>query len=194
MDAHRSAISLLVENIDALDQVERDHRAAVLDWISCGAPLYRAGGPDSPPMHLVSYFLPYDARLDEVLLVAHRKAGLDLPPGGHCDPGEMPWHTVQRECAEELGLDAVPVAPVGEQPLFVTATETRAISNRHTDVSLWHLIAVDRDDPALCPDPGEFTGARWVSLDALLAEPIERLDPHMHRFVRKLRDRIALPQ
>jgi hypothetical protein len=49
------------------------------------------------------------------------------------------------------------------------------------------VIAVDPDDPRLCPDPREFSAARWVRLDDVLEEPIKRLDPHTHRFVRKLR-------
>jgi hypothetical protein len=39
--------------------------------------------PDQPPQHLVTYFLPYDTVQNMVFLVAHRKAGLWLPPGVH---------------------------------------------------------------------------------------------------------------
>jgi hypothetical protein len=28
---------------------------------------------------------------------------------------------------------------------------------------------------------------RWLTLEAALAAPIERIDPHTHRFIRKLR-------
>jgi 8-oxo-dGTP pyrophosphatase MutT (NUDIX family) len=52
----------------------------------------------------VSYFVPFDPGSSSVLLAAHRKSGLVLPPGGHCARGELPWYTVQRECAEELGI------------------------------------------------------------------------------------------
>lgn len=57
----------------------------------------------------------------------------------------------------------------------------------HTDVSLWHLGAVDRDDPRLAPDEREFAGMRWANPLQVLDEPLAGLDPHMHRFVAKLR-------
>jgi hypothetical protein len=49
------------------------------------------------------------------------------------------------------------------------------------------VIQADRGDQDLRPDPGEFDGVHWQSLDELPAGPIERFDPHMHRFARKLR-------
>jgi hypothetical protein len=76
-------------------------------------------------------------------------------------------------------------------PLFVTVTQTQGSAvRRHTDVSLWYVIELARADTRLRPDPGEFDGVRWFSLDELEAEPLERLDPHTHRFAAKLRDAI----
>jgi len=61
-----------------------------LAWIDSGAPLWRTEAPATPDPHLVTYFLPFDAARDRLLLVDHRKAGLWLPPGGHVEPGEDP--------------------------------------------------------------------------------------------------------
>jgi 8-oxo-dGTP pyrophosphatase MutT (NUDIX family) len=139
-------------------------------------------------MHLVSYFVPLDAASDSVLLTAHRKSGLVLPPGGHCEVGELPWQTVQRECLEELAIPAVAMAGLGPAPLFITVTETQGpIVRRHTDVSLWFVVELDRTDGRLRPDPAEFDGVHWLSFEELLATPIDILDPHIHRFARKLR-------
>ena len=184
-------IAEIVSTISPVDEVEHVHRGAVLDWIGSGVGLYRLVPPDQPPMHLVSYFVPFDPATGSVLLAAHRKSGLELPPGGHCEPGELPWQTVERECVEELGIPAVPHPITGRKPLFVTVTDTRAATGQHTDVSLWFVITVDATDPLLRPDPREFAGVRWLTLDELLAEPIERFDPHMHRFARKLRQAAA---
>ena len=187
-DDSRVAISRTILALDPLDEIERTHQTAVRDWIGSGAELYRMVSPDTPPMHLVSYFVPFDRETGSVLVAAHRKSGLDLPPGGHCEPGESPWQTVERECAEELGVPAVPADPIGPHPLLLTVTETRgSIVARHTDVSLWYVLDLARTDPALRPDPREFAAVRWLTLEALLAEPIARFDPHMHRFARKLR-------
>ncbi len=185
----RDAVAAAVSGIDPLDGIEREQRAAVLDWIASGAPIYRTVPPDVPPMHLVSYFVPFDARRGELLLAAHRKSGLTLPPGGHGEPGETPWATARRECEEELGVPAVALPALGPRPLFVTVTQTRATPavRRHTDVSLWFVLEVAADDPRLRPDPREFAGVRWLSLEQTLAEDIEGFDPHMHRFTRKLR-------
>jgi 8-oxo-dGTP pyrophosphatase MutT (NUDIX family) len=187
-EARRADLSGLVSSITPLDALEHEHRAAALAWIDSGAPLYRTAPPDVPPMHLVSYFVPFDARRGAVLLAAHRKSGLDLPPGGHCEQGESPWETTRRECVEELGVAAVALPQVGPRPLMISVTPTRGgVPGRHTDVSLWFVLAIGADDPGLRPDPREFSGVRWLTLDELAEEPIERFDPHMHRFARKLR-------
>lgn len=34
----------------------------------------------------------------------HKKFHMWIQPGGHCDPGEIPYETVQREAYEEIGL------------------------------------------------------------------------------------------
>lgn len=183
-----AAVRSALGRLSPFDALESDHLAATLAWIDSGADLFRTVPPDVPPMHLVSYFVPFDARRDSVLVAAHRKSGLDLPPGGHCEPGEAPWETTRRECVEELGIPAVPSPRIGPHPLLLTVTQTRGdLPGRHTDVSLWFVLDVGADDPALRPDPREFSGVRWLTLDELLAEPIERFDPHMHRFARKLR-------
>jgi 8-oxo-dGTP diphosphatase len=188
VSAHRDVIARAVASIEPVDALEAEHQAAVLAWIDSGEELYRLVPPDQPPMHLVSYFVPFDPATNSVLLSAHRKSGLVLPPGGHCEVGELPWRTVQRECVEELGIPAVALPWLGTEPLFVTVTETQGSAvRRHTDVSLWHVIEVKRTDQRLRPDPKEFDGVHWLSFGELLGEPIERLDPHMHRFTRKLR-------
>lgn len=193
MRAHREDIAQAVARIEPVDALEAAHQGTVLDWIGSGEQLYRLVPPDQPPVHLVSYFVPFDPTCGSVLVAAHRKSGLDLPPGGHCEVGELPWQTVQRECVEELGIPAVALPWLGEQPLFVTVTETQGSAvRRHTDVSIWHVIELQREDQRLRPDAGEFDAVRWLSFDELLAEPIERFDPHMHRFARKLRTASAV--
>ncbi|MFE4718607.1 hypothetical protein ACFRLW_19610 [Streptomyces sp. NPDC056728] len=42
-------------------------------------------------MHLLSYFVVPDNSCGQLLLVAHLKAGLWLPAGGHVESGEDPW-------------------------------------------------------------------------------------------------------
>ena len=137
-----------------------------------------------PPVHLVSYFVVLDEKRGELLLVAHRKAGLWLPSGGHVEPMEDPWDTVVRECREELFIEAVPSAVAGGEPFFLTITQTRG-RGRHTDVSLWYVLEAEVGS-VVTFDEDEFSAIKWLSLSQVLAEPEDTLDPHMHRFTRKL--------
>ncbi len=141
-------------------------------------------------MHLVSYFVVLDETRKELLLVAHRKAGLWLPSGGHVEPQEDPWETVVRECREELCIAAVPATVGAKAPFFLTVTQTRG-PGRHTDVSLWYLLQADVDQITSF-DEGEFEAIKWLSLGQVLDQPMDTLDPHMHRFTRKLMKAMAL--
>ncbi|WP_225834615.1 NUDIX hydrolase [Streptomyces sp. NK08204] len=180
----RARLLQLLGGIEPWDELERIHLATATRWIAGGAPVYRTRKPDVPAMHLVSYFVVLDNTRGRLLLVAHRKAGLWLPAGGHVEPGEDPWATVVRECHEELGIEAMASPITGEHPLFLTVTRTRGQS-AHTDVSLWYLLNADRHT-ITSYDQGEFNEIRWLTDEQVLEEPAELLDPHMHRFTRKL--------
>ena len=123
--------------------------------------------------HFCAYFLPYDFRSKKVFLVHHRKAGLWLSPGGHLEPGETLFDTLNREVEEELGLersysgDEQPfmlsiteiVNPVREFMLSITeivnpVRECRA----HFDV--WYLLKADGLE--FRPDTREFLESKWV--------------------------------
>jgi 8-oxo-dGTP pyrophosphatase MutT (NUDIX family) len=181
----RDHIRELVRALRPADAREERDRAEVIRWVDSGAPLYRIRPPDEPPMHLVSYVVPVDPDRGELLLVAHRKAGLWLPPGGHVEPGEDPWHTVVREAVEELRLTAGDPTP----PAFVTVTRTvgRGI---HTDVSLWYLVETAAEAVTWF-DESEFDAIAWLSPEQILARPSGELDPELPRFVSKLRLGIA---
>ena len=184
-DQPRARLLALVGAIEPWDALERTHLEETTRWIAGGAPLYRLRKPDVPAMHLVSYFVVLDDTRGQLLLVAHRKAGLWLPAGGHVEPGEDPWATVVRECREELGIEAVASPVTGERPLFLTVTRTRG-QGAHTDVSLWYLLDAGADT-ITSYDHSEFDAIRWLTDGQVLDEPDELLDPHMHRFTRKLR-------
>ncbi|WSA81871.1 NUDIX domain-containing protein [Streptomyces sp. NBC_01799] len=188
----RARLTELLEGIDPWDEQERAHLATAAEWIASGAPLYRTQKPDVPTMHLVSYFVALDEARGELLLVAHRKAGLWLPSGGHVEPMEDPWETVLRECCEELRTEAVPSGVSGKNPFFLTVTRTRG-QGQHTDVSLWYVLTSEAGDIASF-DEDEFEAIKWLPLQQVLAEPGDTLDPHMHRFTSKLMAALARAQ
>lgn len=174
----RGAIRAEVSSIEPFDELERAHRDETLAWIDSGVELCRLHKPATPPKHLVSYFALVDR--DHVLLVDHKKAQLWLPTGGHVEPGEHPRTTVIRELAEELGLE---LDEVPQAPLMLTVAETVGTTAGHTDVSLWYVLNGDRH-AALKFDTEEFYSVRWFHFDEA---PISRSDPHLSRFLSKLR-------
>lgn len=178
----RAAIRSELESINPLDALEVQHRGNALTWVDSGAPLFRTAKPATPPKHLVSYFAVVDG--ENILLVDHKNAQLWLPPGGHVEEGEHPRATVAREIREELGF-----APAHEiaAPLMVTCTTTVGLAAGHTDVSLWYVVN-SKKSQAMSYDSQEFNDVKWFEFpDA----PLDRSDPHLERFMRKLRSNNA---
>jgi 8-oxo-dGTP diphosphatase len=179
----RSAIRGEIESINPLDALELQHRHEALAWVDSGAPLFRTAKPATPPKHLVSYFAVVDG--ESILLVDHKSAQLWLPPGGHVEQGEHPRATVAREAREELGF-----APAHDiaAPLMITCTTTVGLAAGHTDVSLWYVIDAKRSQ-TLAYDAQEFNDIKWFEFQEA---PLGRSDPHLERFIRKLRSRNSL--
>jgi 8-oxo-dGTP pyrophosphatase MutT (NUDIX family) len=184
-------IRRLVAQVVPADAAEGEHRRQALGWLDGTSDIFRRVKPRTPAPHLVSYFLLVDHDQGNVLLVDHRKAGLWLPTGGHVEPGEHPAATVRREAREELGIEAVFSPVTGENPVFVSVTETAGPADRHTDVSLWFVLSCGVSDP-LTPDPGEFRAARWWTRGEVERAGPELFDPHMTRMLGKL-DRVLDP-
>ncbi|MGH7781733.1 MAG: NUDIX hydrolase [Candidatus Binataceae bacterium] len=180
----REKIAALVRAIAAHDALEERHKAITLEWIGSGAPIFRIRKPDIPPQHLVSYFAVIDPKCRKILLVDHKNARLWLPTGGHVEPGENPEAAVRRELSEELRQTA---DFLFDGPVFVTVTPTGGIDTGHTDVSLWYVLRGD-STAGTWFDAGEFNRVAWFGFDEI---PFDRSDPHMRRFVDKLRARMA---
>ena len=168
-----------IASIRPLDSLEQEHLRDALAWVDSGAPLFRVAKPATPPKHLVSYFAIIDD--NHILLVDHKKAQRWLPTGGHVEPGEDPRSTVVRELREELSVE-VALEDVGP-PRMITVTETVGITAGHTDVSLWYAVFRSRASP-ISFDPGEFNDAKWF---AFTEAPLDLSDPHLGRFLAKLR-------
>ena len=179
-----TVISTLIQAMPAHDELEQQHIAATLAWIASGASLFRVRKPDIPLQHLVSYFVLVDLTHGKLLLVDHRISGLWLLAGGHVEPDEHPQATVCREATEELGITA---SFLFAAPFFLTITQTVGTVARHTDVSLWYVLHGDSTEP-LAPSTDEFYAAQWFTFADI---PFSRSDPHMRRFTRKLRARLA---
>lgn len=174
----------IVQGISPVDQLEATHIQDVSSWIQSGAQVYRISKPDNPAKHLVSYFVPYDVRTGKFMLINHKLAQAWLPPGGHVEQDEDPKQTVIREAQEELALDAQFSTQFGDKPAFITVTRTKGVGS-HVDVSLWYVIAADQS-VQFDFDEREMGGYNWLSPQEILATDITKLDPHLHRFIKKI--------
>lgn len=178
----RDVVLKIAESIHPLDEIERQHQTNALAWIRSGEEIFRLRKPDFPLKHLVAYFVLVDRIKLRMLLVDHIKAQRWLPTGGHVDMDEDPADTVRREIQEELRVKAAFIFP---QPVFITETVTVGLTPGHVDVSLWYVVAGDSEQN-LDFDTNEFNGYRWFSFEEVLNLDINTLDPHLHRFVKKL--------
>ncbi|MBX3487777.1 MAG: NUDIX domain-containing protein [Candidatus Paracaedibacteraceae bacterium] len=176
-------IHQLIKAIPAYDKLEELHIRETSLWIKRGSPLFRLQKPDIPSKHLVSYFVVLDENQQRILLVDHKKALLWLPSGGHVEVDEDPKTTVERECLEELGIQA---DFRFSNPFFLTSTITVGITAGHTDVSLWYVLKGDSRETYEY-DTEEFNEVRWFGFDEI---PYEKSDPHMKRFIEKLKARL----
>ncbi|MEU4558742.1 NUDIX domain-containing protein [Actinoplanes sp. NPDC023936] len=176
MTVHR-----MVTALEPGDNLEAEHRAHTLGWLRGTDDVFRRVKPAEPAQHLVSYVVPVDPAGGGVLLADHVNAGLWLPPGGHVEVDEDPRETASREVREELGVTGTPEP----DPLFLTVTRTVGIDAGHTDVSLWFVLSLGRNE-SLTPDRGEFRAVRWWSPDELRSADPARFDPHLGRFLAKL--------
>ncbi|WP_067673107.1 NUDIX domain-containing protein [Nocardia miyunensis] len=187
MQPATALVAEIVEAITPLDSLERQHIDRACAWFAGTDDIFRRVKPAVPPQHLVSYVVLVDPEERALFLGRHRLAGLHLPMGGHVEPGEDPLVTARREAAEELGVDAE-FTVVGDCPLFLTVTQTVGQGLSHTDVSLWYVIRGSRQrEYAL--DPREFDGGAWWDIDS---DGIPESDPHLGRFLTKLRARIGV--
>jgi 8-oxo-dGTP diphosphatase len=185
-DDPRTVVRDRVLAVIPVDEREAADRAEILEWIDSGAPLFRTVRPVTPPKHLAVYFALVDDDARCVMLVDHLKAQAWLLPGGHVDDGEDPRWSVEREAFEELQITPKFHERLGGgQPLFLSITQTRGM-NTHTDVTLWFALKGDVT-AEIRPDPREFSEVRWYSLDDQTDWSADCFDPHMQRFMAKLK-------
>lgn len=179
----RSRIFNIISSIKPFDNLELEHKEDALAWLKSGKEIFRIKKPDIPPKHLVSYIVLFDTEAQKILLIKHRKSGLWLPSGGHVEIDEDPQDTVKRELKEELGISA---RFIMDSPLFITVTQTINEAVAHTDVSLWYVLKGDLGK-ILNYDKREIEEYKWFSFEEVLSLELAKCDPHLHRFIQKLR-------
>jgi hypothetical protein len=103
---------------------------------------------------------------------------------------EHPVDAANREIFEELRVEPGFHDAVGPKPLMVTVAQTQGLSEPHVDVSLWFVFD-GSDHAALTPDVTEFAGSRWWSFEEITQGGSVECDPHLPRFIEKLRRQLV---
>lgn len=180
IDPIRLEMIHLFKSIKPYDDLEKKHLESALQWVESGAEMFRIEKPAIPDPHLVAYFPVFSPKMDQILLVDHKKACLWLPTGGHVEKGEHPQKTVEREVLEELGIEA---SFLSQDPLFLTINQATGNTVLHTDVSIWYALQEDPQKP-LAWDRSEFHQIRWFPIEEI---PFSHSDTHLKRFIEKVK-------
>ncbi|QGV78678.1 NUDIX hydrolase [Streptomyces ficellus] len=137
-----------------LRQVYLDHLAAHPDgiWKACGAG------------HLTASALVVDPGRGRVLLTLHKKLGMWLQMGGHCEPGdETVAGAALREATEESGIPGLTLLPGGPARLDRHAIPAPC----HWHLDLQYVAIAPPDAVAAISD--ESLDLRWFAYEDVAA-------------------------
>lgn len=105
---------------------------------------------------------------------AHKaRAGLYEFPGGKVEPGETPQQALQRECAEELSIDAQIGDPVAD------------VYHSYPDLTI-HLTLYAATIPTGAPKAIEHDDLQWIRISQLDQYPFCPADIAFHNAIRQL--------
>ena len=161
-----------------VDQREADSVRAFLDAFDGLASPF---DEHADPVHVTASALLVAADGSAVVLHKHKRLGVWLQPGGHIDPGELPWNAARREAEEETGL----VCTLGSERLAHVDVHPGPRGHTHLDVRYVVTAALDRPNPP----QGESQEVRWFGWD----EALELADVGLAGALRELRGRVEQP-
>jgi 8-oxo-dGTP pyrophosphatase MutT (NUDIX family) len=132
------------------------------------------------PAHLTASAAVLDATGERVLLVLHRKVGMWLQPGGHCEPSDTTLAgAALREATEETGVADLRVLG---GPVHLDRHRAPCGAEHHLDV-MFAILAPEGSTPAVSAESAD---VRWCPVEEL-PEPT---DDAVRTLVRAARARV----
>jgi len=104
-----------------------------------------------------------DREREHVLLTHHRKLGLWLQLGGHCDGDGDVARVAHREAQEESGLERIELLAPGVFDVDVHRIPARTAEPEHYHYDVRYLFEADRDATVRVSD--ESHDVAWVALE-----------------------------
>lgn len=141
--------------------VDARERHSVQQFVQAFDALEQPFLEDAGPVHVTGSAIVVTTDRTRVLLHKHKRLGLWLQPGGHIDPGELPWQGALREAVEETGL---PASLVGSELVHV---DVHPGPRGHTHLDLRYLVESPHVPPA--PPEGESPDVQWLQWHRAIA-------------------------
>jgi len=141
--------------------VDARERESVQRFIELFDPLEQPFLEEAGPVHVTGSAIVVTTDRTRVLLHKHKRLGLWLQPGGHIDPGELPWQGAAREAVEETGL---PAALVDNGLVHV---DVHPGPRGHTHLDLRYLVESPHVPPT--PPEGESPDVQWLQWHRAIA-------------------------
>jgi ADP-ribose pyrophosphatase YjhB (NUDIX family) len=139
------------EPIDAAERRSLRRTLRMLDWLP--EPL----DEHADPVHVTGSAIVRDDD-DRVLLHRHKRLGIWLQPGGHLEPGEMPWDGAVRETHEETGV----VGTHADEVPTLVHVDVHEGPRGHVHLDLRYLLHAD-GATVFAPAAGESLDIAWCT-------------------------------
>lgn len=127
------------------------------------------------PGHLTASVVVLDPTRESVLLTLHRRLGMWLEMGGHCEPGDSGLAAAAlREATEESGIAGLRMVPGPIQLAVFRLTCSLGEPTRHFDVR-YVAVAPPGVEPVLSPESLDLAWFDWNKLPEPIAPDIPPL-------------------
>jgi ADP-ribose pyrophosphatase YjhB (NUDIX family) len=137
------------EPVDAAERRSLARTLRMLDWLR--DPL----DEHADPVHVTGSAIVRDGD-GRILLHRHKRLGIWLQPGGHLDPGEMPWDGAVHETHEETGV----VGTHADEVPTLVHVDVHEGPRGHVHLDLRYLLHAD-GTTAFAPAAGESRDIAW---------------------------------